>query len=101
MCTCPYSKQLVSYYGGTRERWVRWMEEKIIPYQVALGVVVVGSFVAEEDPDLYVWIRRFDRLWRLNSPGGICDHPGRFWSNCSRARASMVTSRTCGALTTG
>jgi NIPSNAP len=45
---------------GQRERWVKWMEEKIIPYQVGLGVVVVGSFVAEEDPDLYVWIRRFD-----------------------------------------
>lgn len=45
---------------GQRERWVKWMEEKIIPYQVALGVVVLGSFIAEEDPDLYVWIRRFD-----------------------------------------
>ena len=45
---------------GQRERWVKWMEEKIIPYQVALGVVVVGSFISEEDPDLYVWIRRFD-----------------------------------------
>ncbi len=45
---------------GQRERWVKWMEEKIIPFQVALGVVVVGSFIAEEDPDLYVWIRRFD-----------------------------------------
>ena len=44
---------------GQRERWVKWMEEKIIPFQVALGVVVVGSFIAEEDPDLYVWIRRF------------------------------------------
>jgi antibiotic biosynthesis monooxygenase (ABM) superfamily enzyme len=45
---------------GQRERWVKWMEEKIIPYQVALGVVIVGSFIAEEDPDVYVWIRRFD-----------------------------------------
>lgn len=44
---------------GQRERWVKWMEQKIIPYQVALGVVVVGSFVADDDPDLYVWIRRF------------------------------------------
>ena len=33
---------------------------KIIPYQVGLGVTVLGSFIAEEDPDLYVWIRRFD-----------------------------------------
>ena len=45
---------------GQRERWVKWMEEKIIPYEVGLGVVVVGSFIAEEDPDVYVWIRRFD-----------------------------------------
>lgn len=45
---------------GQRERWVKWMEEKIIPYQVSLGVTVLGSFIAEEDPDLYVWIRRFD-----------------------------------------
>ena len=44
---------------GQRERWVKWMEERIIPYQVSLGVVVLGSFVAEDDPDLYVWIRRF------------------------------------------
>ena len=45
---------------GQRERWVKWMEEKIIPYQVSLGVVVVGSFIAEEEPDLYIWIRRFE-----------------------------------------
>jgi len=32
---------------GQRERWVKWMEQKIIPYQVALGVVVVGSFIAD------------------------------------------------------
>ncbi len=44
---------------GQRERRVKWMEEKIIPYQVSLGVAVLGSFVAEDDPDLYVWIRRF------------------------------------------
>ena len=25
-----------------------------------MGIVVVGSFVAMDDPDLYVWIRRFD-----------------------------------------
>ena len=45
---------------GQRDRWVKFMEEVIIPFQVAKGVVVVGSFVAEEEDDLYVWIRRFD-----------------------------------------
>ena len=45
---------------GRREEWVRFMEEVIIPFQVAKGMNIVGSFVAEDDPDLYVWIRRFE-----------------------------------------
>lgn len=46
--------------SGHRERWVKLMEETIIPFQVSRGMVVVGSFVAPEEPDLYVWIRRFE-----------------------------------------
>jgi hypothetical protein len=45
---------------GQRDRWVRLMEEAIIPFQSSQGMVIVASFVAEEDPDLYVWIRRFE-----------------------------------------
>ena len=45
---------------GQRDNWVRFMEEVIIPFQVSKGMVVVGSFVGEEEEDLYVWIRRFD-----------------------------------------
>jgi hypothetical protein len=45
---------------GQRERWVRFMEEVIIPYQVSKGMVVAGSFVGQEDETLYVWLRRFD-----------------------------------------
>jgi hypothetical protein len=45
---------------GQRERWVQLMDEVIIPFQVSKGVVVIGSFVGEDQPDLYVWIRRFD-----------------------------------------
>lgn len=45
---------------GQRERWVKFMEEVVIPYNVSKGVVVVGSFVGEEEDDLYVWIRRFE-----------------------------------------
>jgi hypothetical protein len=44
---------------GQRDRWVRFMEEKIIPFQVAKGMVAVGSFVSQEEEDLYVWMRRF------------------------------------------
>ena len=45
---------------GKRERWVQLMEKQVIPYQVSKGIVVVGSFVAQEEPDLYIWIRRFE-----------------------------------------
>lgn len=43
-----------------RERWVKFMEEKIIPFHVSKGIVVVGSFTSPEKEDLYVWIRRFE-----------------------------------------
>ena len=45
---------------GQRENWVKYMEEVIIPFQVAQGMVISGSFVGQEEDDLYVWIRRFD-----------------------------------------
>ncbi len=45
---------------GRRDEWVTLMDEVIIPFQVAKGMTIVGTFVAEEDPDLYVWIRRFE-----------------------------------------
>lgn len=44
---------------GKRAEWVKMMEEEIIPFQVSQGMVVVGSFVAEQDEQTYVWIRRF------------------------------------------
>ena len=43
-----------------REEWVRFMEEVVIPFQVSKGMVVLGSFVDEEDKSLYYWVRRFN-----------------------------------------
>ena len=45
---------------GQRESWVKFMEDVIIPFQVSKGMVIVGSFVGQEEDDLYVWMRRFD-----------------------------------------
>lgn len=45
---------------GRMDEWVEMMEKEIIPFQVARGMVVLGSFVAEEEDDLYIWIRRFE-----------------------------------------
>ena len=45
---------------GKREALARYMEEVIIPFQVAKGMVVSGAFTGETEEDLYVWIRRFE-----------------------------------------
>ena len=45
---------------GMRDDWVKYMEEVIIPFQVSKGMVVSGSFVGQEEDDLYIWLRRFD-----------------------------------------
>ena len=45
---------------GQRGPWVEFMEKEIIPFQVSKGMVVVGSFIGQEEDDLYVWMRRFD-----------------------------------------
>jgi len=45
---------------GQRERWIKWMEEKVIPYQVGRGMVIVGSWADQEQPDHSIWMRRFE-----------------------------------------
>ncbi|HIO63917.1 MAG TPA: NIPSNAP family containing protein, partial [Dehalococcoidia bacterium] len=45
---------------GERENWVKFMEEQIIPFQVSKGMVIVASFVGQEEDDLYIWVRRFE-----------------------------------------
>lgn len=45
---------------GQRAAWVTFMEKEIIPFQVSKGMVILGSFVGQEEDDLYVWIRRFE-----------------------------------------
>ena len=45
---------------GQRENWVKFMEEVIIPFQVGKGMVIPGSFIGQEEDDLYIWIRRFE-----------------------------------------
>ena len=44
---------------GNRDALVKMMEEEVIPFQTKAGMVILGSFVAEENSDGYFWIRRF------------------------------------------
>lgn len=43
---------------GKMDEWVKFMEERIIPFQVSKGMVIAGSFRGEDDTT-YVWLRRF------------------------------------------
>jgi len=45
---------------GQRDKWVRFMEEQIIPFQTSKGMDIVGSWVGQDEEDLFVWIRRFE-----------------------------------------
>jgi quinol monooxygenase YgiN len=45
---------------GKRDEWAAYMDGTVMPYQVSKGMVVVATFIDEEDPDHYVWIRRFE-----------------------------------------
>lgn len=45
---------------GKRDELARYMEDVIIPFQVAKGMVITGSFTGETEENLYVWIRRFE-----------------------------------------
>jgi NIPSNAP len=45
---------------GQRENWVKLFEEVIVPFQVSKGMVISGSFVGQEEEDLFIWIRRFE-----------------------------------------
>jgi hypothetical protein len=45
---------------GRMDGWVQMMEQEIIPFQVAKGMVITGSFRGEKDDSVYVWLRRFE-----------------------------------------
>ena len=45
---------------GRRAEFVDLMEQDIIPFQTKQGMVILGSFTAQEDENTYVWIRRFE-----------------------------------------
>jgi len=47
-------------FPGKREKLARYMEDVVIPFQVAKGMVITGGFTGETEENLYVWIRRFE-----------------------------------------
>jgi hypothetical protein len=77
---------------GKVEAWVKFMEEHIIPFQVAKGMVITGSFRGETDESVYVWIRRFEseaERERLYKAVYETDH----WKNSIAPRVTELIDR--------
>ena len=55
-----YELRQYTVFPGKMDEWVQLMEEQIIPFQVAKGMVITSCFRGEEDDCTYVWMRRFE-----------------------------------------
>ena len=44
---------------GRMKQWLKLMEEEIMPFQVAQGMVIPACFTVPERKDAFVWLRRF------------------------------------------
>jgi hypothetical protein len=55
-----YELRQYSVRPGKMAAWLKVMEEEIIPFQVAKGMVITGSYKGEKDDSVYVWMRRFE-----------------------------------------
>ena len=55
-----YELRQYKIFEGKMDEWVEFIEGEIIPFQVAKGMVITGSFRGEKDETVYVWIRRFE-----------------------------------------
>ena len=45
---------------GAMAEWISFMEDRIVPFIVSKGMVVTAMFESDEDPNAFIWIRRFD-----------------------------------------
>lgn len=55
-----YELRQYTIVPGKMDAWLRVMEEDILPFQVACGMVITGMFRGEEDDTVFVWMRRFE-----------------------------------------
>lgn len=58
--TAFYEIRRYQAHPGRRDDLVRCMEDVVLPFVRSRGMNVTGSFNDEQDPDGYLWIRRFD-----------------------------------------
>ncbi len=86
--------ELRHYYivPGRREEFIEVMEQLAIPFQLSKGMVVLGGFRDLEDPDLYIWLRRYrDEQERQRLYDAV--YGSEFWKNEVRPRIADLLLR--------
>jgi hypothetical protein len=79
-------------HPGQRDNWVRFMNEVIVPFQKSKGMKVLGMWVAEEDPDLFVWMREFENQEELERQYEAV-YQSDFWKTEVAPKAATMNNR--------
>lgn len=77
---------------GKMEAWLELMHSAVIPFQVAQGMVICGSFCGEEDDSVYIWIRRFENeAERIEQYEAV--YKSDYWLNDITPKVSELVNR--------
>ena len=87
-----YELRQYKVLNGQMENWLKVMQEEIIPFQVAKGMVIAGSFRGEEDESIYVWIRRFENEEKRDELYSAV-YESEVWKNDISPRLSTMLDR--------
>ena len=87
-----YELRQYKVLNGQMENWLKVMQEEIIPFQVAKGMVIAGSFRGEEDQSIYVWIRRFENEEKREELYSAV-YESEVWKNDISPRLSTMLDR--------
>ena len=87
-----YELRQYKVLNGQMENWLKVMQEEIIPFQVANGMVIAGSFRGEEDESVYVWIRRFENEEKRDELYSAV-YESEVWKNDISPRLSTMLDR--------
>ena len=45
---------------GKMAEWLKMMDDEIVPFQVARGMMIPAVFHGETDDSIFIWLRRFE-----------------------------------------
>ena len=96
--TAFYELRQYKVLPGMMDEWVKFMEDEIIPFQVAKGMVICGSFKGEEDESIYIWLRRFESEKRREELYAAV-YESDYWKNDVSPRVSDYLDRDAAVVT--